>query len=453
MFVLGWTGYGRTLPDRIEGALPGEIPVPYVRLTPQGPSAPDPAGTVLLVHGLDSNKGFMQLLAMALTDGGFETWIIDLPGHGDSQGAFGSEASVRAIGRTLDSLPDETVVIGHSLGAALAADLAIRRPIPAAILLSPPPIPLAPLRIGRVLVVTGRFDAPRINASIPALLDMAGQNADWRRMRWGAHSTPLYNPGQHRLIVDWAGGKAGSVRTPERLIWLGLMLASALVIPALAIRLEQKGCARAAGTASQVPAAEDIVARIGALAASLALLALFNPLSWLRLFRTDYLIGVLLISGLVLWRGRGFGMSLRGLLHALGAAAWLILALGVVGSSFLDLVPSGEQWLRFPLLAAACLPLAMYDESVVRKYRPGWRMWGMFLLSRVLIWAAVVTGVLLMNTEAVFLVVIMHFIVLGWALLWWTGGLLYRATGEPAAAALFSSLVQGWVFAALFVTI
>ena len=62
-------------------------------------------------------------------------------------------------------------------------------------------------------------------------------------------------------------------------------------------------------------------------------------------------------------------------------------------------------------------------------------------------------SVLLLNESRSFLVLIMHLIVVFWLVLWWLAGFVHRATAEPAAAALFAALVQGWAFSALFVTI
>jgi hypothetical protein len=77
----------------------------------------------------------------------------------------------------------------------------------------------------------------------------------------------------------------------------------------------------------------------------------------------------------------------------------------------------------------------------------------MFLAGRALIWAAVLTGVILLNPEAAFLVLVTHLIVAAWVPLWALAGLVGAWTGEAGAAALFAALVQGWVFSALFVTI
>lgn len=451
MFALSLALYRQSRPVTDHGAFSGTLEIPYIHTIPEGES---PVGVALIVHGLDSNKEFMQLLAMAMTDAGFETWSIDLPGHGDSPERFDSPASLRAIQESLDALPENTIIVGHSLGAGLVAQLAMSHPLPAIVLLSPPPIPLSRIRVPRLLVISGGFDAPGIDASIPALLEHAGGGAEWRRFPWAAHSSILYNPIEQRSLVDWIGGRTSRLRATERLFWV-VMMGASLVGLAVAAWLRLAG---AGGKAPQpdallpTPASTDLIARVGALGAGVAILTWVNPLAWLHVFRTDYLIGLVLISGLILWRGRGFRLSLSGLTTALGAVGALLLAVWLAGSTLTHLVPSGEQWLRFPVLTAAFLPLCLYDERVLRSYPP-MKMWIMFLLSRALIWAAIMTGVLIFSPESVFMVLIVHFIMVGWIPVWWLAGLVARASGEPASAALFAALFLGWVFAALFVTI
>ena len=456
VFVLSLWGFNRTLPERIEGTLSGTLSAPYIRFIPVNSPESSSVRTVLVVHGLNSNKEFMQMLSMSLADGGFDTWAIDLPGHGDSPEKFSSEASQEAIETALDSLPAETIVVGHSLGAGLLADLAVSRRLGTAILLSPPPLRLVPINIDRLLVVSGGFDAPRIAESVPALLESVNGVTEWWHLPWSGHSTALYNPLHLRRIVEWADGSASSLRTGERIFWLALLVTSTVIAPACGLRLMQRSHALASDKTrprTEARPTEEVAGWIGSLSVGLVILAFFNPLSWLHLFRTDYLVGLLLISGLIMWRGRKIDISLHGAMRGTLAAAYIILVMSVVGSSIMHLIPSGEQWLRLPTLTLAGFPLFLHDEQTVRLYRPWWLMWGTFLLTRLLIWAAVIMGVLLLNPEAVFLVLIAHLIVLSWLPLWWLSGIVARATGEPGSAALFSALVQGWVFAALFVTI
>ena len=101
----------------------------------------------------------------------------------------------------------------------------------------------------------------------------------------------------------------------------------------------------------------------------------------------------------------------------------------------------------------AGLPLFLHDEQTLRPIPIAWKRWGTFLLTRLILWAGVVTGVLFLNTENSFLVLIMHFVVVFWLLLWWTTGFIARRTGHAGAAALFAAIVHAWALAALIVRV
>ena len=135
--------------------------------------------TALLVHGLNSSKEFMQTIGMALADAGFDTYAIDLPGHGDSNAAFDSDETRRAVESVLDSFRVTPIVVGHSMGASILADIAPTRRFHSMVLLSPAPIPVGNLGRGRLLVVTGALDPPVINEFIPELLGGAEGSSEW----------------------------------------------------------------------------------------------------------------------------------------------------------------------------------------------------------------------------------------------------------------------------------
>jgi hypothetical protein len=50
-------------------------------------------------------------------------------------------------------------------------------------------------------------------------------------------------------------------------------------------------------------------------------------------------------------------------------------------------------------------------------------------------------------------VMIVPLIGIFWIALWFASGVVYRHTQDPLATALFAAIVQGWAFAAWFVTI
>jgi len=100
-------------------------------LPDQGPSS-----LVCLVHGLGEHSGRYAHLAEYLTRSGFGVLIIDLRGHGASQGLRGHTPSMEAFMADLDLLVGEAerrytglpcFLYGHSLGGLLVLNYVLRR--------------------------------------------------------------------------------------------------------------------------------------------------------------------------------------------------------------------------------------------------------------------------------------------------------------------------------------
>ncbi|MBB5939893.1 alpha/beta hydrolase [Streptomyces zagrosensis] len=74
---------------------------------------------VLLVHGWSGNAGHVAVLADALVRAGCTAVIVDLPGHGESEG---KESSVIHFAKAIEAANDRYgpihAVVAHSLGAA-----------------------------------------------------------------------------------------------------------------------------------------------------------------------------------------------------------------------------------------------------------------------------------------------------------------------------------------------
>ncbi|HET8626260.1 MAG TPA: alpha/beta fold hydrolase, partial [Thermomicrobiales bacterium] len=109
-------------------ALPGGLRLAYVLAGPAG------ATPLVFLHGLGGSQSTWQAVLGDLA-GRFRVCALDLPGHGRSDKPAPAETdySVRglaaAVGQALDALGlAPAVLVGHSLGGAVALQLALDRP-------------------------------------------------------------------------------------------------------------------------------------------------------------------------------------------------------------------------------------------------------------------------------------------------------------------------------------
>lgn len=91
--------------------------VPVIAKRPAG----DPAGAVLIVHGLAEHKGRYTYVQQKLADAGYVSYAIDLRGHGEADGFPGKVSSPEEwlddIDEGLTSLDgDVRFLIAHSMG-------------------------------------------------------------------------------------------------------------------------------------------------------------------------------------------------------------------------------------------------------------------------------------------------------------------------------------------------
>ena len=352
----------------------------------------------------------------------------------------------KAVSEALDFLGPDTIAIGHSLGGSILLDLADSRTYRSLVLLSPAPTPVEKVRADRMLVLTGQFELPRIQVFVPQLEITGTDGVELRQMPWSGHSGYLYQPQAIRGIVEWLGGNPSLVQTNRRVRLLLLQILSASALAALWLRGQPIA-------AEQIQLPSRVVSYVAACTVALLVSGVVVLLSGLHLFSTDYLVSFLLIVGLTLAllhfrrMPRDFSQIHGGVI----AAACVIAVIVFVGSSLLHLTLSGGRLWLFIAIAIAVFPLSLADEVLLRPLRPWWKAAGAAALTRILIWAFVVTGVLTLNRSDAFLILITHFAVLLWIALWVIGELVRRRTQNPVAAAVFTALVQAWIFAAVFV--
>jgi pimeloyl-ACP methyl ester carboxylesterase len=446
LFLVGFAGAASLQPPRETGTLPTQPPTPYIHYLYLSSY---PAQRVLVVHGLDSNKEFMQLFASALNDAGFEVYAIDLPGHGDSTGGFNGVLADKVL-RQVVSILHPDIAAGHSMGASLLIDLTYDVQFRKLVLMSPGTTEIDNLEFKNTLVTTERFDIPAVNWFAPQL---TAAGADILKFPWGMHSSAPFQRGHIREVVKWLGGDPNRLRTGQRMACLGLMFGGAVVMGIVLLP-------RRPGTAPHNPLlskTEAVLSYVLAGGVSILVLRFAVVLRWIRIFAMDYTVSFLFVAGLTLiailamkaTRPRvDTGATAKGL----AAAAYVIVFLGLIaGSHIIHMTLPDGRWWRFVVIAAASFPLFLFDESVIRAVGSRWQRAAVGIVTRFLIAAGIATGALLFNRESAFIVLLMAVFPFFWIALWFSTGLVARHVQNPIAAALFAALVQGWMFAAWFV--
>jgi hypothetical protein len=165
----------------------------------------------------------------------------------------------------------------------------------------------------------------------------------------------------------------------------------------------------------------------------LLLLKFVNPLSWLKLFATDYLIAFLFFTGVCLLpipvRMSELHVSKRGFFTAVMSAVFVVTVPGFfVASYVLHMSLSDSRWWRFVFISIAGFPLFVADEFLLRRIQPRLKSEAFALLTRGLLLAVLLTGVLDLNREHMFLVLIAPLIVIFWIALWFSAGVIHRHT-------------------------
>lgn len=462
------------------------------------PEAPKIAGSGVVFHGLSANRRIMEGLGVSLSQEGLRVYLIDLPGHGDNTDAFTFARAQECAAAAVESLtssgqidPKRTVLVGHSMGAAIAIRMADREPAAATIAISPAPMTLPRRMPANLLVFSAGSDLRMLKRQALELAHAAGgdrtggddflqQRAfhlesvsyathtsllfDWRvnaeSRRWirealspaarsapepgGSHLIDFVHHG--RLVNGVAGSFAGLI---------GLLLAFPLLATV---------AARASGPApTEVPGARPTLmlteGAVCALAAAL-LLEVFVPLRFLHIYAGDYLASLLLAVGVPL-----LALNWKTARQSLPSDAWSILAAAALGLAVMlgiglwlnwqidDMWLDGPRWMRF----AAILPVAWifsFAEEVmlgpVETGRRRARRFGLFLALRAELWLACLLAYYSLASGQVLIVILVTFLTLFSILQRLATDALRIRTATATATAIFSAILSAWFIADVF---
>lgn len=464
------------------------------------PPGVKPAGSVVLLHGLSANRRLMLYLAEDFAGHGLRAYTIDLPGHGDSTDAFSfsraqecATAAVESLIRSGTIEPKTTVLLGHSMGGAIAIRMADRDPLAATIALSPAPMTLPQRMPANLLVFSAAADLDVLKETAQNLASAAGgartSSDDFAQQR--AFDLAIVPFATHTsLLSDHRVAHASELWTMRALfpniatntLALNLDLATyetfnngrrrlagailgllgiLVLFPACATLFAAfSGPARIESPGTRPSAPLLLVEGAACATAGVLLLEVGTPLHFLHLYSGAYLASLLLIAGvLLLVLNFGFVMeyaTFNG--KRLAAAAILgfatFLALGAwLNWQLDDAWLNAPRWLRF----AGLLPFAWifsFAEEVVlgpphhAKKRAA--RFAIFLSLRLEIFLACLLAYYMLDSGQVLIVILFIYLALFSALQRLATDALRVRTGSATSAALFGAILASWFISTVF---
>jgi pimeloyl-ACP methyl ester carboxylesterase len=493
-------------------------PVPISEFDPPGDVSP--AGFAIVLHGLSANRRVMTYLSEDLAGHGLRTYGLDLPGHGDNREQFTfpraqscATAAVETLIRTGKIDPRTTVLVGHSMGAAIAIRMADREPVLATIAVSPAPMNL-PLRMpANLLVFTAQYDIPLLAKEAKDLEAAAGGERhapedfaqlrafDLERIPFATHTSLLLDrrvahrselwamralfpnvaPETLTLNLDFATfetfnfGRRRLAGAVLGLIGLGLLFplaASAVVLMFVQIlRSVRKRADSESVTDLGDDAQIDLSNRVpgpalilveGIICALIGvlILTLFVPLKFLHISSGDYLASLLLIYGalmIILNRANAratVSIDVAAKLAVATLGIGTILAVGAwLNWQLTDGWLNAPRWLRFCALVPILWIFTYAEEVVLGPVNSGKRRLIRFVFAMALrleIWLVCLFAYYELVNGQVLILLLVTALALFSVLQRLGTDSLRRRTGSAPAAALFGAILGAWLIASVF---
>jgi pimeloyl-ACP methyl ester carboxylesterase len=474
----------------------GGCRIPLTVIEPQEPVGP--RGTVLVFHGLAANRRIMFFLSKRIVRGGYRVYVPDLPGHGDNADSFSfggaqhcAEVLLESLTRSSRINPKTTVLVGHSMGAAIAIRMADREPVAATIAISPGPTPLPQRMPANLLVFSAQYDigllkrqAERLQQAAEGIRtspeDFIQHRAfDLQFMPRSTHTSLIFDTRVTDSAVKWMDAAVGPEPSMDgkvgwTLVWawhslhpgvLGGTVAGfiglVLLFPFCATATTR--FARLTRTESDDPHPSRALALAEGTACAFAgvlILMLGTPLKFLHIYTGDYLASLLLIVGALLlllnWKiaKANFSISIAQKLAAIFLGLATILAFGAwLNWQLDDAWLNTPRWLRFAALLPILWIFCYAEEVMLGPVGSGKRRafrFAIFLLLRLELWTACAVAAYSLASGQILLVILFTFLLAFSILQRLATDALRARTGSAPAAALFSAILAAWFIAAVF---
>ena len=446
-------------------------------------------GSVVLFHGISANKKIMSYLAQGFAEQGLRVFAPDFPGHGRSPGPFSparaeqcGEALVRELLSRGAIAADRTILVGHSMGGAIAVRIASRVPVAGLITISPAPMRAThgvspekllfrdpPQLLPHSLVIAGslELESMRKNAA-----DLAASRNDgttqYREIPGATHVSLLFSSAAMRAAQAWSAQilqLPPSPTLPSHRPLVGALagFAGLLLIAGPFLR-EAVGKASSQDLPATGPniGVVRLFLEFGVGSILVVLLLRFSiPLKILGLFQGDYLASFLLILGFALaashWNTLRTALSSSPREMISAAFAGLVLLLLVTAwfdLTFYEAWLTPMKWARFPFLLAVLLPYHFAEETLLGPPQAGkvWRRIGLALSLRLITWGALMAGVLILHSGEILMGLLAVYMALFNLIQTGAVHIVHKGIGSAGAAAVFGAILQAGFCLVIFPT-
>src|SRR6266852_8725281 len=182
-------------------------------------------GSVLLFHGISANKKIMSYFARGFAEEGLRVYVPDLPGHGRTPGPFSAARAEQCGEALLRELlargminADHTILVGHSMGGAIAERMASRAPVAGLIAISPAPMQAAhgvtaekllfsdpPVLPPHSLVMIGSLELESMRGNAADLVaSRSDGTVKYVELPGASHVSVLFNRSVVRASQEWS---------------------------------------------------------------------------------------------------------------------------------------------------------------------------------------------------------------------------------------------------------
>jgi pimeloyl-ACP methyl ester carboxylesterase len=431
--------------------------------------------TVVLLHGLSANQIIMEYLARSFAELGLRVYVPDLPGHGRSPGPFTpaeaeacSASLIRGLAARGMLLPKRTVLVGHSMGGAIALRVAEKFRPAGVIAISPAPMqaahgvspenllyPNVPHATPNTLILAGQYEPGGLLANAADLAASSGDpTVKFTLVPRNTHVSMLFSPTVAREAQQWAArvlSVSDTTELPSHANLLGCLLgiAGLLLLGGPFLREMVGNEPRAdLGAAKEIPWLRGALEVALFSIVALHVLRFWLPLRFLHLFEGDYLASYFVIVGLglILAHLKLARTQLPFSPRLLLGAAFASMLLHFLITGWFELTATGawltlQRWARFPVFFLAAFLFLFGVELMAGPAVNGYRRFGYWFLLIALSWVALALGVFYGRSGEILVVLLSPYFALQFLLNGLGIQLVRRQSGSATVAAVFGAIL------------